>query len=96
MTSNVRRAAWAWRRYVAAGRVAGLALELRYERLVADPAGTATLLAGALDISETLLRGALETAFSSSVGRFRDDLSRSQVAAVEAEAGPLLSELGYL
>jgi hypothetical protein len=93
--SDVRRAAWAWRRYVAAGRNDDLALELRYERLVMDPAGTARALAGALDVAEEPLRAAFEASFSSSVGRFRADLSRAQVEEVEVEAGPLLHELGY-
>jgi hypothetical protein len=94
--SDVRRAAWAWRRYAAAGRVDGLALQLRYERLVADPAGSAATVAAALEIADAPLRRAFETAFTSSVGRFRHDLSPAQVAEVEAEAAPLLRELGYV
>jgi hypothetical protein len=93
--SDVRRAAWAWRRYVEAASVDGIALEVRYEQLVTDPAGVAASLAGPLDLAEDDLRGAFEAAFRSSVGRFRDDLSAAQLAEVEAEAGPLLRALDY-
>jgi len=38
---------------------------------------------------------ALSRVHGSSVGRYRTDLSAEQLAEVEAEAGPLLRELGY-
>lgn len=95
--SDARRAAWAWRRYVAAVRAADArALELRYERMTADPAGTAAKLAGFLDAPREPLAEALGLAHDSSVDRFRRDLSPEQLADVEAEAGTLLADLGYL
>jgi hypothetical protein len=93
--SDVRRAAWAWRRYVAAAR-AGSDVELRYEHLAADPRGAAEELAGALDAPVEPLALALARAHGGSVGRFRRDLSAEQQAEVEAEAGELLRSLGYL
>jgi hypothetical protein len=94
--SDARRAAWAWRRYVEAARVDGLALEVRYEQLVADPAAVAAKLAPDLELDEADVRRAFSAAFASSVGRFRDDLEPAQLADVEAEAGALLRELGYM
>ena len=41
------------------------------------------------------LAEALTRAHGSSVGRYERDLSAEQLADVEAEAGPLLRELGY-
>jgi hypothetical protein len=38
---------------------------------------------------------ALDGFRDSSIGRWRNELSAEQVADVEAEAGPLLAELGY-
>jgi hypothetical protein len=94
--SDVRRTAWAWRRYVEAARVDGIALEVRYERLVADPGAVAASLAHDLDLDEVVLRSAFEAAFTSSVGRFRDELGPAQLAEAEDEAGALLRELGYV
>ncbi len=94
--SNARRAAWAWRRYVEAARAGERVIELRYERLVLDPAGTAATLAAALDAPEEPLCHALRRASSASVGRYRRELRPDERADVEAEAGPLLHELGYL
>lgn len=94
--SDVRRAAWAWRRYVTAARGAGgLVHELRYERLSADPEGTAAELGRFLDAPAEPLAAALAEAHRESVGRFRRDLSAAQLAEVEDEAGELLRELGY-
>jgi sulfotransferase family protein len=93
--SDARRAAWAWRRYVTAATAAG-DIELRYERLAADPRGTAEELADALGAPADALVRALGHASDASVGRYRRDLSRRQLAEVEAEAGDLLRSLGYL
>ena len=92
---DARRAAWAWRRYVCAARDAG-AHEVRYERLAADPAAVAADLAGALDLDAEALARALAAAHTTSVGRYRSDLSAAQLADVEQEAGALLAELGYV
>jgi hypothetical protein len=94
--SEARRAAWAWRRYVAAARVAPeRTLELRYEALVSAPDDEADRLSEALGSPSAPLRRAFALAHDSSVGRWREDLTREQLADVEAEAGELLAELGY-
>src|SRR6266545_3247979 len=48
-----------------------------------------------LGLDPAPLTASLARAFASSVGRWRRDLDAQQVADVEAEAGPLLAELGY-
>jgi sulfotransferase family protein len=94
--SEARRAAWAWRRYVAAARVAPeRTLELRYEALVSAPDAEADRLAEELGSPPAPLRSAFALAHDSSVGRWREDLNRDQLADVEAEAGELLADLGY-
>lgn len=94
--SEARRAAWAWRRYVAAARVAPeRTLELRYEALVSAPDVEADRLSEALGSPSAPLRRAFALAHDSSVGRWREDLTREQLADVEAETGELLAELGY-
>ena len=94
--SEARRAAWAWRRYVGAARVAPeRTIELRYEALVADPQTEADRIAARLDSAPAPLRLAFAVAHDTSVGRWRSDLTPEQLADVEAEAGPLLAELGY-
>jgi hypothetical protein len=94
--SDVRRAAWAWRRYVTAARAAGSGVhELRYERMVEDPSAVAVELAAYLGAPEAELRGALGRSHSESVGRYRRELSPEQLADVTDEAGELLGELGY-
>jgi hypothetical protein len=94
--SEVRRAAWAWRRYLTAARaVPERTVELRYEALVADPDGEANRLAGALDSDPAPLRRAFAEVQDRSVGRWKRDLTPEQLADVEGEAGGLLTELGY-
>jgi hypothetical protein len=92
--SDARRCAWAWRRYVTAVREAAdeRTLEVRYEDL---PAST-DRLAAHLDLDPAPLATALQAAHAQSVGRWKRELTEEQVADVEAEAGPLLRELGYL
>jgi hypothetical protein len=95
--SEARRAAWVWRRYVSAARSAeAQQLELRYEDLAREPGEVAELLAPALDAAVEPLAAALGRAHAGSVGRFRTDLTAEQLADVEAEAGALLRELGYV
>jgi hypothetical protein len=97
--SDVRRAAWAWRRYVEAARSVGegeFAHTIRYERLSADREGTAGDLAVFLDTPAEPLVAALSSFFDSSIGRFRRDLTGEQLEEIEREAGPLLHDLGYL
>ena len=93
--SDARRCAWAWRRYVEAVRAAGAGddrlLEIRYEEL----ATAADRLAAFLGANVTSTHKALDSFRDSSIGRWRRELTPEQVADVEAEAGPLLAELGY-
>ena len=63
--------------------------------MTTDPRALAARLAGALDAPVDALTAALSAVHDSSVGRFRTDLAAEQLAEVEAEAGPLLRELGY-
>jgi hypothetical protein len=92
--SDVRRAAWAWRRYVEAAR-AGPVHEVRYERLAAEPEAVGRELAQALGTDPPPLLAALAGVHDDSVGRFRRDLAPDRLAEVEAEAGGLLDDLGY-
>jgi Sulfotransferase family len=95
--SDARRAAWVWRAYVSAVRAAAAPVhELRYEALAAGDEATAVGLAAFLDAPAEALAEALARAHGSSVGRYRSDLDAAQLADVEAEAGALLRELGYL
>jgi hypothetical protein len=95
--SEATRAAWAWRQYVTAARSApDRTIELRYESLAADPAGEAERVAQALDADPGPMREAFGRVHADSVARWRTDLSPEQLADVEAEAGELLAELGYL
>jgi Sulfotransferase family len=96
--SDARRAAWAWRRYVSAVLEAGSerVLEVRYERLHADPVGVAAELAAFLQAPEKPLALALRAAHGSSVGRWRRELDEEQLADVLDESGKLLARLGYL
>lgn len=94
--SDARRAAWVWRSYVSAARASGVPMvELRYEALTADPAGTAERLAPELGASVDALAAAFAEAHGSSVGRYRTDLSAEQLHEIEDEAGALLRELRY-
>ncbi len=94
--SETRRAAWAWRRYVEAARaVPARTVELRYETLVVDPGGEAVRVAAALDANPDPLRAAFGGVHSASLRRWQHELTRDQLADVEAEAGTLLAELGY-
>jgi len=95
--SDARRAAWAWRRYVEAARAAApeRTLELRYERLAGDGDGAADEVAAFLGSDAMALRRAFGGFRDSSIGRWRRELAPEQLADIEAEAGPLLAELGY-
>jgi hypothetical protein len=92
--SDARRCAWAWRRYVGAVRAANTGdrmLEIRYEGLAA----VADRLAEFLGANLASTHRAMDSFRDSSLGRWRRDLTPAQLADVEAEAGPLLAELGY-
>jgi hypothetical protein len=95
--SDARRAAWAWRSYVTAARRAeGDLLQLRYEDLAQNRARAAASLASHIGAPAAALEEALAGAHSSSVGRYRSQLSDEQLADVEDEARDLLRELGYM
>lgn len=95
--SDVRRAAWAWRRYVESARGAGdRVYELRYERLAADHEAVAGDLAVILGAPYEALAARLSAVHGLSVARHRRELTSAELAEVEEEAGALLSELGYL
>ena len=95
---DAKRAAWAWRRYVQAARGLGSrAVEVRYEHLAARPArsrGRAGEPYSACPTND--LAAALAASHGASIGRYADELTEDQLAAVEKEAGPLLRELEYL
>jgi Sulfotransferase domain len=96
-TTDARRAAWAWRRYVESARRAGSgALEVRYERMATEPDVVAAELAAYLEAPVDPLGTALSAAHPSSIGRYRRDLSPDQLDDVLAEAGALLGDLGYV
>jgi hypothetical protein len=95
--SEATRAAWVWRRYVTAVRsVPDRTIEVRYESLTADPAGEAERVAQALDADPAPLREAFGRVHAGSIARWRTELTAEQLADVEAEAGDLLAELGYV
>jgi hypothetical protein len=95
--SEARRAGWVWRSYVSSVRSAGVPVhEVRYERLAEAPQAVAADLARYLDCAEEPLNRTLGRVHAGSVGRYVNDLDEAQLADVEAEAGPLLRELGYL
>ena len=94
--SDARRAAWVWRSYVDAARRATDAVQVRYEELASDPEATAAVLSPRLGVPAGPLAEALGRAHAGSVGRYAKDLTAEQLADVEAEAGPLLRELGYV
>jgi Sulfotransferase family len=97
IVSDARRAAWAWRRYVEAVRQQGeRVVEVRYEQLVTDSKTVAEEVAGHLDVPPGPLVEALAAAHSDSIGRHHAELTEEELADVEAEAGPLLAELGYM
>jgi hypothetical protein len=105
-TSDLHRCAWAWRRLTenALADCAHLPddryLELRYESLVTQPDGEAERVLDFLRIQRTASRDAfrgavVRTARSDSVGRWRTELSESELAVITSEAGALLRRLGY-
>ena len=94
--TDATRAAWAWRRYVtAAGSAPERTVDVRYEHLVADPAGAAAPVAAELGVESSLVAKAFGKIHDRSAGRWRRDLSPDQLADVEREAGAQLVALGY-
>jgi hypothetical protein len=70
-------------------------IEVRYEALVAQP--EATLRAVLAFLGEPWSPGILEggTIFTTSVGRWRAELSTAEIGAIEAVAGDTMSHMGY-
>jgi hypothetical protein len=89
--SEARRAAWAWRRYVTAAREQAT-VEVRYESL-RDSAGE---VARTLEVGDAEVVRVLASFRPDSIGRWRRELTPEQLADVEAEAGDLLADLGYI
>ena len=91
---DARRAAWAWRRYVEAVRATDAGdrlLEIRYENF----SRSADVLAEFLSANVESAHRSFDDYRDTSIGRWRKELTPAQLADVEAEAGPLLAELGY-
>lgn len=105
-TSDIHRCIWSWRRHTEAALDAPAHLpaaqyhELRYEALVTDHRRVAEPLLDFLGIanpaSRDLLFEAVARAKGDSVGRWQNELSEEQIERIKAEAGPLLTRLGYL
>lgn len=102
-SSEARRAAWAWRRYVTAA-ITGLAqvdvaraLTIRYEQLATDPLMAARQISAHLQAEDrtAAFAGALSGVHRRSVGRYAAELPPAQLREVLDEAGTLLDELGY-
>lgn len=101
---DIVRTAWCWRRFTESA-LDGLAalppwrvVEVRYEEVVTVPMTAADVLGkflGTSPVGLEALRGGLAGAKPDSVGRWRRELSETQVAEVEHEIGPLLTKLGY-
>ncbi len=66
---------------------------IRYEDLVEEPMPVLAKLAADLDIDPARLPGDLVR--SSSVGRYRDELSTADQKVIENIAGPVMEQLGY-
>jgi Sulfotransferase family len=95
--SEATRAAWVWRRYVAAARRPHeRKVEIRYEDLTGEPESVAAALAEHIAAPSDELLSRLADAHDRSIGRWRRELSPEQISDVECEAGELLAELGYL
>jgi hypothetical protein len=108
---SLAEAARAWAAAVQAARTAGEGMpryrEVRYEDLLADPGGRVRSLVEWLGLSaddEFAHRVAVEAAVPTNTdpsqptvgsGKWRDVWSPADVAAFDAEAGPLLRSLGY-
>ena len=104
-TTDIHRTIWAWRRFTSAALEAGAQLpanrylEVRYESLVSDPRTEATRLLDFLGMTASDSRARfteqLTQANPKSVGRWKRALDRESLRQIEAEAGPLLRDLGY-
>lgn len=105
-TSDIRRMAWAWRRFTEMG-IDGLAaaapgqvLSLRYEDLVMNPQADAERILDFLEIdrpaSRDKFRQALSKSHAASVDAWRRELAPAQIEEILDEAGPLLRRLGYV
>jgi hypothetical protein len=104
LVDEARRAAWAWRRYNEAAHAfrtqhpQGPVLEIRYEDMILDPSETALRLAAFLDADDhaECFVERLADCHGRSIGRWRADLTRDQLAQVEVESARMLHMLGYV
>ena len=105
-TSNVHRCVWIWRQYVENVLAAKETIpadqfyEMRYEDLVTAPGEESLSLLDFLGIDnpesrETFINYVTQNASPSSVGNWEKELSAEQLEQIEAEAGELLTALGY-
>ncbi len=105
-TSDIHRCIWAWRRHVesviefAAHLSSTQYLELRYEKLVANPVVEAAKLLDFLEIidskSRSIFYNEISKVQSNSVGRWKMELSNEQLAEIYNESGKILKKLGYV
>jgi hypothetical protein len=70
-------------------------VDARYENLAADGPAVPADLAAHLGVRPGPLAAGFTEAHGDSAGRYHAELTAEEVADVEAEAGPLLRELGY-
>jgi LPS sulfotransferase NodH len=105
-TSDIHRCVWIWRQYVEKVIEASASLpkeqfyQVKYEDLVSNPEPHTSQILDFLGIEQTESRNILQQyikaqANPSSIGLWRKQLDSEQVDAVEAEAGELLTQLGY-
>lgn len=110
-TYSLRRAAELWAESVSAvcdvAPSVGQFMELRYERLVAEPEAVITDVLAWLGLStsrDALTRvlnatkyryASKEAPVANSDGRWQNELTPAQVAQIEAIAGPAMTTLGY-
>ena len=71
-------------------------LELRYEALIADPKSSLESIGQVVDLDfSNQLDRAASVMIPDRVDSWEETLDSSIVAQIEAEAGPMLEELGY-
>jgi hypothetical protein len=106
-TTDIHRCVWGWKRHTESALASGRALpaslyhELRYEDLVREPVREGERILDFLglsrhDASRSRFLDAVGKADPSSIGGWRRELDDAAVRQIEAEAGELLKQLGYL
>ncbi len=106
-TNDLHRCVWLWRRYLEIISASlknlpeGSVLEIKYEDLVKKPEYEATRILDFIGISDRYSKKIFEdylvnNAIATSVRRWENELSPSQVKELESEAGECLKIYGYL